>query len=50
MNVPNVVVSNELVSIVMEPFFNTTTIFKTKHRNQLQPEDDIRCTLRNTGP
>jgi len=30
--------------------FNDKTIFKTKHRNQLQPEDDIRWTLTTTSP
>jgi len=31
-------------------FFNDTTIFKTKHRNQLQPEDDIKWALTTTSP
>jgi len=28
-----------------EAGLSTLTIFKTKHRNQLQPEDDIGCVL-----
>jgi len=31
-------------------FFNDITIFKTRHRYQLQPEDDIMCALKSTGP
>ena len=35
---------------VVKLFFNDTTIFKTKHRNQIQPEDDISCALTATSP
>jgi len=31
-------------------FFNTITIYKTKHRFQIQPEDNIRCGLTTTDP
>jgi len=31
-------------------FFNDATIFKTKYRYQLQPEENIRCALTTTSP
>jgi len=34
---------------VVKLFFNDITIFKSKHRYQLQPEDDIRWALVTTG-
>jgi len=33
---------------VVKLFLNTITIFETKQRYQLQPEDDIRCALTTT--
>ncbi|XP_077969505.1 protein FAM200A-like [Styela clava] len=33
-----------------EAGFSALTMIKTKYRNQLQPEDDIRCALTNIGP
>jgi len=33
-----------------EAVYKTLTIFKTKHRSQLQPGDDIKCTLTTTDP
>jgi len=33
-----------------EAVSNIITIFITKHRKQLQREDDIRCALTPTGP
>jgi len=35
---------------VVKLFFNDITIFETKHRYHLQPEDDTRCALTTTGP
>jgi len=35
---------------VVKLFFNDITIFKTRHRYQLQAEDDIRWALTTTGP
>jgi len=34
----------------VKQFFKDMTIFKTRHRYQLQSEDDIRCALKTTGP
>jgi len=35
---------------VVKLFFNDITIFKTRRRYQLQPEDDTRCALKTAGP
>jgi len=36
--------------IVVKMFFNDITIFETRHRYQLQPEDDIRCKFTIISP
>ena len=37
------------IHTVVKLFLNDISIFKTKHRYQFQPEDDIRCALKTTG-